>query len=155
LSRDVWKARNWSSAHHANGDILQWLPRGILAAEYEQMARKAELPCGASVTRNERFKWLSRITGDPRLLPMDKALAARLVLYYLNRKGEAYPAHDTLANGLSVSVSSVKRSIVKLQRAGLLRVISGRKRGRSNCYSLSWPNDPGSNVVRILRGGNQ
>jgi hypothetical protein len=113
------------------------------------------VPCGAPVARNERLKWLSRITGDPRLLPMDKALAARLVLYYLNRKGEAYPAHDTLANELSVSVSSVKRSIVKLQRAGLLHIASGRKRGRSNCYSLSWPNDSGSNVVRILRGGNE
>ena len=71
------------------------------------------------------------------------------------RKGEAYPAHDTLANELSVSVSSVKRSIIKLQRAGILHVVSGRKRGRSNCYSLFWPSDSGSNVVRILRGGNQ
>src|SRR5713101_8041976 len=50
------------------------------------------VPCGAPVTRGERLKWLSRITGDPRLSPRDKAVAARLALYYLNRCGEAYPA---------------------------------------------------------------
>jgi membrane-associated protease RseP (regulator of RpoE activity) len=111
----------------------------------------ASTSCGQPVARNDRFKWLSRTTGDPRLSPRDKALAARLVVYYLNRGGEAFPAHNTIATELGASVSSVKRSIENLRRAGLLHVVSGRIQGRSNRYSLCWPAEHASNVVPIHR----
>jgi hypothetical protein len=58
------------------------------------------VPCGAPVKRKERLQWLMRVTGQSGLTPLDKALAARLMVRYVNRDGIAYPGIDRLAGDL-------------------------------------------------------
>jgi hypothetical protein len=105
------------------------------------------VPCGAPVKRKERPQWLMRVTGMSGLTALDKALATRLTVRYVNREGIAYPGIDRLAGDLGVARSSIERAITRLRRAGFLVVTSGRAVGRSNSYTLTWP-DPG-NVIRL------
>jgi hypothetical protein len=105
------------------------------------------VPCGTPVKRKERLQWLMRVTGLSGLAVLDKALAARLMVRYVNRDGVAYPGIDRLAGDLGVARSSIEHAIIRLRRAGFVAVISGRAAGRTNSYTLTWP-DVG-NVVRL------
>jgi hypothetical protein len=105
------------------------------------------VPCGAPVKRSERLQWLMRVTGMSGLTALDKALAARLMVRYVNRDGVAYPSIDRLAGDLDVTRSSIERAITRLCCAGFVAVTSGRAAGRSNNYTLTWP-DAG-NVIRL------
>jgi hypothetical protein len=105
------------------------------------------VPCGVPVKRKERLQWLMRVTGVSGLTPLDKALAARLMVRYVNRDGIAYPGIDRLAGDLGVKRRAIEHAITRLHRAGFVAVISGRAVGRANSYTLTWPDL--SNVIRL------
>jgi hypothetical protein len=117
-------------------------------------ASKPAIPCGLPVQRNEKLKWLAYVSGESTLNALDKAIAMRLVAYYVNKKGDAYPSHATLARINNVCVRSVQRSISNLHRHGALSVVSRKKEGRSNLYSPCWP-EPGGKVVQFGPKGTQ
>jgi hypothetical protein len=115
-------------------------------------ARKEKLsvvPCGADVARNDRLKWLTHVTGDPVLLVADKALAARLMVRYANRSGVSWPGIKRLAADLGVARRTIDYSIQRLHRAGYVDIKSGKKEGRSNEYTLTWPALSSANVHRL------
>jgi DNA-binding transcriptional MocR family regulator len=92
--------------------------------------------------------WVNQVSGDRRLNPLEKSLAVRICMKYLNRDGKAWPSHQTLARDMNRSVASIKRAQTALQVLGLLRVESGRRTGRSSRYSIHWPTDSHGYVVR-------
>jgi hypothetical protein len=105
------------------------------------------VPCGYPVKRKERWQWLARVTGMSGLTALDKAVGTRLMVRYTNRDGIAYPGIDRLAGDFDVQRRAIERAITRLRRAGLVAVISGRTVGRTNRYTLTWPDL--SNVVRL------
>jgi hypothetical protein len=105
------------------------------------------IPCGAPVKRKERWQWLTRVTGMSGLTPLDKALATRLMVRYVNRDGVAYPGIDRLAGDLGVKRRAIEHAITRLRRAGFVAVTSGRTVGRVNNYTLTCPDL--SNVIRL------
>jgi membrane-associated protease RseP (regulator of RpoE activity) len=105
--------------------------------------------CGARVTPTERPRWLNQCTGHPGLQPVDKALAARIVSKYVNKSGKCWPGHTLLASDMGVSVSTIQRSIARLNRSGLVAVACGRGRGTSNTYEITWPGQAGSKISYI------
>jgi hypothetical protein len=119
--------------------------------------RKEKLPsvrCGAEVPRSERWKWLNRVTGDPALRLADKLLAVRLMVRFLNRHtGVAYPGIKKLAADLGVARRSIDYALERLHRTGYIDIISGRKVGRSNVYTPTWPASGSTNVLRMHQIG--
>jgi|SRR5258705_838958 hypothetical protein len=102
-------------------------------------ARPFVVPCGADVERTDRLKWLSAVTGRPFLSLAAMALAARLMAKYADRQGVAYPSVGRLARDLGVSLSTMNRAVAELHRAGFIDIVSGKKGGRPNHYTLTWP----------------
>ena len=74
---------------------------------------------------------------DPKLNAVDLGVAWLLLYQYLNRKsGLAYPAAETMAEKLSVSLSTVRRAIKRLTSpGGYFTIAKGGGRGRSNRYA--------------------
>jgi len=105
-------------------------------------------PCGLRVNRKDRPKWLAHVTGLQSLLPLDKAIAARLMTYYCSRAGDAWPAHATLARENNRCVRTVQRALARLHDHGLLQIISRKKEGRPNVCWPCWP-DAGGKVVQL------
>lgn len=139
-------------------------PHGRMLFDPVLIARPAELKrtrplqgpqvaCGEPVERKHRLRWCNEISVHPALTIADKALASLIALRYLSRAGTAFPAHATLARDLNVAARTIKRSIARLHHCGLLQISSGKRRGRSNTYSLSWPLRAGSNVAYLPRAG--
>jgi hypothetical protein len=111
----------------------------------------ALVPCGADVERNERLKWIDKMTGDPALRMLDKLVAVRLMVHFANRRtGVAYPAVETLVADLGASRRSGTDAVRRLQRAGYFDVVSGKGEGRSNQYTATWP-ARSTNIVRLSR----
>ena len=73
---------------------------------------------------------------DPKLHAIDLRVAWLLVFQYLNSKSmDAFPSADTLANDLSVSLSTVWRSIKRLTSPnGYFAITKHGGRGHSNHY---------------------
>jgi hypothetical protein len=130
-----------------NGDVI-WteITVGRKPKPIAKVAPPA-VPCGAAVKRKERLKWLTRVTGMSGLTALDKALAARLMVRYVNREGVAYPGIDRLAGDLCMKRRAIEHAITRLRRAGFIAVTSGRAIGRANSYILTWPDL--SNVIRL------
>jgi DNA-binding MarR family transcriptional regulator len=108
------------------------------------------VPCGADVDRTERLKWLSALTGRPFLSLAAKALAARLMAKYADRQGVAYPSIGRLARDLGVSLSTMNRTVAELHRAGFIDIVSGKKGGRPNHYTLTWPASGKATIIRMV-----
>ena len=74
---------------------------------------------------------------DPKLKAVDLRVAWLLLYQYLNRKSVlAYPAAETMAEKLSVSLSTVRRAIKRLTSpGGYFTIAKGGGRGRSNRYA--------------------
>lgn len=86
---------------------------------------------------------------ESTLDPGAKFVALALSIY-MNKKGECFPAKETLARDCSLSKRTVDYAILRLERAGFLNV--SRSRGRSsNHYRATIPNparDTGLNPAR-------
>jgi Helix-turn-helix domain len=96
------------------------------------------VPCGQRVEKRDRPKWLMRVT-ESRQGTAAIAVATRLATKHARANAEAFPSVRTLSKDLVISESSVKRALDKLHAAGFVDVRSGRKIGRSNLYTLTWP----------------
>jgi hypothetical protein len=92
---------------------------------------------GKSVTKKERPIFIGFISKHPDL----EALDTRLLCLLLNYEGERgiFPKRRMLAHSLRRSLSTLDRSKRRCQRAGMLRVQSGKLRRRSNNYFVTWP----------------
>jgi predicted DNA-binding transcriptional regulator len=111
------------------------------------------MTCGEAVARNERLKYLALVTGNPRLLLVDKAVASRLVTYHLRQNGNASRAFSTLAADLGINERTVRRAVARLHREGLLAFRSGRKAGVPNVFTPCWPAEAAPNVVTLTLKG--
>jgi hypothetical protein len=107
--------------------------------------------CGAPVKKQDRPKWLMHISECTGLISADKAVAMRLATKYARERAGAFPAVARLAADLGVSKSTVERALRRLQTAGFVKIISGRKSGRVNHYFITWPAPTGTNVTTFQR----
>ena len=89
------------------------------------------------------------VYSDPRLPPNAKLLFGRLALY-AGSNGECYPAHQTLAEELGVSVRQVHSLMVTLRDAGLIR---WRQRRGSNSYTITETRKKTSGLTRKKTSG--
>jgi hypothetical protein len=103
---------------------------------------------GAAVRKDERPKWSMKVAESRDLRPVDKAIAMLLVNKFARASG-AFPAIATIAGILTVSTRTVDRGLCRLGRAGFLRIVSGKKIGRPNHYTMTWPIPAETNVTSI------
>jgi hypothetical protein len=104
--------------------------------------------CGVPVRKDERPKWSMRVAENRDLRPVDKAIAMLLVNKFA-RGSAAFPAIATIADILTVSTRTVDRGLDRLSRAGFLRIVSGKKIGRPNHYTVTWPVSAETNVTPL------
>lgn len=89
---------------------------------------------------NSPFAWLNQ-TLRADIPPVAKNIASVLVVQFRNHKtGLINPSMALLAEFLDISISSVKRAIKALAKAGLLSRTEGRGSGNSTRYRLHLPN---------------
>jgi hypothetical protein len=77
-----------------------------------------------SFTR-EKFDWLDRIAGDPRLPATASRLAIVLTRYLNRQSGEAWPSVARLADDLSTAENTVRAALKALKKCGHLTVEIG------------------------------
>ncbi len=95
---------------------------------------------GRPVMKTERpFFMQGYISKHPDL----EALDTRLLSLLLNHEGPKgiIPKRVTLARTLRRSLSTIDRALRRCERAGVLRVESGKSTRRSNDYFVTWPLD--------------
>jgi hypothetical protein len=138
------KAWRPNLAHFAREIILVERPRPAKPRK----AMPAAASCGDPVAKKDRAKWQTELGDCRELRPADKAVAQRLVNKYA-RGSCAFPAVKRLAYDLNVSKRTIERAIIRLAHAGFIRVASGRKAGRVNNYTLTWPAPVVTNVTRL------
>jgi PDZ domain len=93
---------------------------------------------GKPVTKKERPLFVQGFISDhPDLEAIDTRLLSRL-LNYEGPKG-IIPKRETLARDLCCSLSTIDRSLRRCKRGGVLRVASGKSRGKWNTYFVTWP----------------
>jgi hypothetical protein len=78
--------------------------------------------------------WLKVLAAHPNLSGADYAVAITIATYLNTKTNEAWPALDTIATATNRDISTVWRSIERLQRFKLLLVRKGRGRRGSNRY---------------------
>lgn len=85
-------------------------------------------------------KWLfmDAIVRASGLSDLDRRIAFRLLSYFDEERGGAWPALDTLAGELSVTKRACIDSVKRLEAAGWFTCIHSRGRGRSNLYRPVW-----------------
>jgi len=97
----------------------------------------------------DRHQWREMLTSDREL-----TLAARMVGIALETKwtnaasGCAWPAVETIAEFVGLSVRCVRAGLRALEECGYLRIHAGGGRGRANRYELTWPDRP-AEVVQL------
>jgi len=86
---------------------------------------------------NENWEIQRAIWDDHRLEPTEKLIALRLVWHRNANSGRCDPSQSRLARDVGVSIATVKRAILSLERKGVL----ARKRGQRSClyaFSREW-----------------
>lgn len=78
----------------------------------------------------KKFGYLNAIAGDNRLTRSDLAIANKIVSYFMNKEGAAYPSQALLAEEVDVCVRTVRNSLNRLEEFGLITII--RRKGRKN-----------------------
>ena len=70
---------------------------------------------------------------------MCRAVAYELLTYW-SPGGTVFPSVETLADGLGIEPRTVRRHVARLERVGLW-VRTGRRKGRTNLYTLHLPGE--------------
>jgi hypothetical protein len=107
------------------------------------------VPCGERVAKRDRPRWLMKVSEAPKIGAAAIAVATRLAMKHARGNGEAWPGIQTLARDLGISENTVKRALNRLHLAGFINIRSGRKAGRVNVYTLTWPAPIETNVLRL------
>jgi DNA-binding transcriptional MocR family regulator len=107
------------------------------------------VPCGQRVAKRDRQRWQMKVSEYPKIGVAAVAVASRLATKYARANGEAWPSIQTLARDLGISENTVKRALNRLHLAGFVDVRSGRKAGRVNVYTLTWPAPIETNVLQL------
>ncbi len=85
-------------------------------------------------------KWLfmNAVVRATGLSDLDRRIAFRLLDYFDDSRGGAWPALDTLATELTVTKRACIDSVKRLEAAGWFACTHSRGRGRSNLYRPVW-----------------
>ena len=79
---------------------------------------------------------------NPDLSLYDKVVWAKLVNYYNDKLGYAWPTKQTLANDLAICLSQVEKSIRKLVKEKLIRIVTPKgiqkMEHKPNKYFFIW-----------------
>ena len=81
-----------------------------------------------------KLAWQARIIVDPDLGQLARLLACHLT-HMFGKSHTTWPAQETLARALSVTVRSIRRATEELVKAGYLKVRISRGRGKANIYA--------------------
>jgi helix-turn-helix protein len=82
-------------------------------------------------------EWLMRLARYPNLSGADYAVVIVIFTHLNSKKCEAWPSIATIAELTNRNPSTVWRSVEKLSQFGLLTIVKGRGRHRSNRYRPS------------------
>jgi len=81
-----------------------------------------------------KLAWQARVIVDPDLGQLARLLACHLT-HMFGKSHTTWPAQETLARALSVTVRSIRRATEELVKAGYLKVRISRGRGKANIYT--------------------
>ena len=81
-----------------------------------------------------KLAWQARVIVDPDLGQLARLLACHLT-HMFGKSHTTWPAQETLARALSVTVRSIRRATEELVKAGYLTVRISRGRGKANVYA--------------------
>lgn len=81
-----------------------------------------------------KLAWQARVIVDPDLGQLARLLACHLT-HMFGKSQSTWPAQETLARALSVTVRSIRRATEELVKAGYLTVRISRGRGKANIYA--------------------
>lgn len=84
--------------------------------------------------------WMQHVCGPCGLTMAARVVGCHLALRMNAKKPYCWPNIKTMAKTLDLSFRHAQRSMLELEKAGLL--IVSRKRGEGNYYSLRLPSDP-------------
>jgi hypothetical protein len=118
------------------GDVAKAAVR-LRGLQSEPGPREAsdQLPSnGAGGFQAAKESWLKVLAAHPNLSGADYAVAITISTYLNTKLGEAWPALETIATATNRDVSTVWRSIERLEGLKLLHVRKGRGRRASNRY---------------------
>lgn len=86
----------------------------------------------------DKWRFMDTAVRAPGLSDLDRRIAFRLLDYFDDSRGGAWPALDTLAGELSVTKRACIDSVKRLEAGGWFTCIHSRGRGRSNLYRPVW-----------------
>lgn len=81
-----------------------------------------------------KLAWQARVIVDPDLGQLARLLACHLT-HMFGKSHTTWPAQETLARALSVTVRSIRRATEELVKASYLTVRTSRGRGKANVYA--------------------
>jgi hypothetical protein len=110
------------------------------------------MEAGATISRQDRPRWLGQLARSVYL-----SAAARVVALFLcncavrdDGKTDRWSVRG-LALDVGLSEATIKNAMNELQRAGYLRIVSGRRSRRNNSYILTWPQPSAQTNLVFLR----
>lgn len=133
---------------------FHFLHEGIPCRRQPRRRRLPMFLSGAEVDHLYRNKWFADLSLNPKIKDRAVRVAGLLAFKYYSRKTrDAYPSLATLAEDCDCSVSSIQRAVQNLYEYGLIRILSGSKKGGSNRYRLCHPAVPCGGIIP-MRAGN-
>ena len=132
---------------HASLKLIE-PPKPKRAPRAASRARIPAAECGRVIAREDRPRWLTKISMARYLSAAARALAGFLCNRAINDQGVTDRwACQALALQMGFSRATIHRALAELAQAGFLVVHSGRKARRVNRYALTWPVEGAGIVV--------